>query len=147
MAKKPYKQSAYAEKLRDPRWQKLRLEVLQRDEFACTMCGDGASTLMVHHGYYIAGRDPWEYPLECFHTCCEACHHSADATREELKVAIGSMPLEAQWHVQLFLSELSGFGYGDVLCILLALTNPSALCKARDDAMEAARARRERETK
>jgi len=52
---------SYAEKLKDPRWQRKRLEVMKRADFACENCGDRESTLNVHHGYYEPGLDPWEY--------------------------------------------------------------------------------------
>ncbi len=39
----------YSEKLKDPRWQKKRLEIFQRDEFHCQQCGDGENTLCVHY--------------------------------------------------------------------------------------------------
>lgn len=42
---KKYSTSTYAEKLKDPRWQKLRLEVMNRNEFHCEICGSGESTL------------------------------------------------------------------------------------------------------
>lgn len=60
--------------MRDPRWQKLRLEVFNRDEWTCQLCGDGESTLNVHHLKYIQGKEPWEYPIENFMTLCESCH-------------------------------------------------------------------------
>lgn len=31
-------QMSYAEQLKDPRWQKKRLEILNRDEWKCTWC-------------------------------------------------------------------------------------------------------------
>jgi hypothetical protein len=65
---------AYLEKFKDPRWQKRRLEILERDGFACRACGDGASTLHVHHVMYRQGRDPWEYPACMLLTLCELCH-------------------------------------------------------------------------
>lgn len=64
----------YSAKLRDPRWQKLRLEVFERDEWACQKCFDTNSTLAVHHFRYISGREPWEYPLHLLTTLCENCH-------------------------------------------------------------------------
>lgn len=71
----PEKQMAtYSEKLRDPRWQKMRLEILQRDDWACQICFDTKSTLNVHHRYYEAGRDPWNYPEPALVTLCEDCH-------------------------------------------------------------------------
>jgi hypothetical protein len=69
MAKK-----SYSEKLKDPRWQKKRLEILQRDGFNCCICGDENSTLHVHHRYYINGRDPWDYDDNILTTLCDGCH-------------------------------------------------------------------------
>jgi hypothetical protein len=64
----------YAEKLKDPRWQRKRLEVMRRDQFACQICGESQMTLHVHHRYYIQGRMPWEYPNWSFKTLCANCH-------------------------------------------------------------------------
>lgn len=44
----------YIEKLRDPRWQKKRLQILERDGFACQSCYDTETTLHVHHCTYTA---------------------------------------------------------------------------------------------
>lgn len=76
MAKK-----TYAEKLKDPRWQKKRLEVLDDNEFTCQSCGDTQSTLHVHHKMYAKGKEPWEYQLDQYAVLCENCHeieHSKD---------------------------------------------------------------------
>jgi hypothetical protein len=65
---------SYYEKLRDPRWQKKRLEIMERDGFECTDCGSTTKPLNVHHGYYEKGKDPWEYPANSLTTLCEDCH-------------------------------------------------------------------------
>lgn len=65
----------YSEKLKDPRWQKLRLEVFERDEWRCQGCGDTESTLNVHHCYYEPQKEPWEYPLKTLTTLCDNCHN------------------------------------------------------------------------
>ena len=39
----------YVEKLKDPRWQRKRLEILQRDDWKCYWCKDDKTTLNVHH--------------------------------------------------------------------------------------------------
>jgi hypothetical protein len=75
--------TSYVEKLKDPRWQKKRLEVLQRDEWSCTMCGDKESTLHVHHNRYVKGRDPWEYPASELRTLCVSCHEEETDLRKE----------------------------------------------------------------
>jgi 5-methylcytosine-specific restriction endonuclease McrA len=64
----------YYEKLKDPRWQKKRLEILNRDGFKCTLCGEEQITLHVHHKVYEYGKNPWEYNNSVFTTLCETCH-------------------------------------------------------------------------
>lgn len=74
----------YSEKLKDPRWQKKRLEILKRDDFTCQWCGDKANTLHVHHLEYHKGRDPWNYDDDCLITLCVNCHEcEADDYRGE----------------------------------------------------------------
>lgn len=64
--------ATYSEKLRDPRWQKLRLEVMDRDGFTCLRCRSKTKTLNVHHLVYH--REPWDSPLAELETLCEECH-------------------------------------------------------------------------
>lgn len=66
--------SSYAEKLRDPRWQKKRLEVMHRADFACEECSDKENTLHVHHCLYVTGKEPWDYPISELRCLCERCH-------------------------------------------------------------------------
>lgn len=70
---KDYK-AEYAAKLRDPRWQKMRLEIMNRDGFRCQICFDTEKTLNVHHCKYKRGLQPWEYPPQSLVTLCEKCH-------------------------------------------------------------------------
>lgn len=65
----------YSEKLKDPRWQKKRLEILQRDNFTCQCCMDSNSTLNIHHIYYTKGKQPWDVDNESLLTLCEHCHY------------------------------------------------------------------------
>jgi hypothetical protein len=76
----------YFEKLKDPRWQRKRLEIMQRDDFKCLSCDDSTQTLNVHHAYYVTGRNPWDYPSWSLSTLCQDCHkdtHRKDDCREE----------------------------------------------------------------
>lgn len=68
------KRSAYMEKLRDPRWQKMRLEIMQRDDWECKRCKNREQTLNVHHRWYESGKEPWDYPADALVTLCEDCH-------------------------------------------------------------------------
>lgn len=87
----------YAEKLRDPRWQRRRLEVLERSGWQCCECGETSRELHVHHGYYEKGLDPWEYPDETLHALCKDCHTRMGAERVDLERAIGRLsPSECQ---------------------------------------------------
>jgi len=71
---------SYSEKLKDPRWQKKRLEILNRDNWCCQKCYDAENTLHVHHMRYIAGRDPWDYDSNLLVTLCAECHeHEKEA--------------------------------------------------------------------
>lgn len=76
---------SYLEKLRDPRWQKMRLEILQRDEWQCKNCGSGKITLHVHHRWYERGREPWDYPTSALVTLCETCHQFETDFRSSLE--------------------------------------------------------------
>jgi 5-methylcytosine-specific restriction endonuclease McrA len=64
----------YSEKLRDPRWQRKRLQIFERDQWACRCCRDTGTTLHCHHLKYIPNREPWDYPDKDFLTLCEPCH-------------------------------------------------------------------------
>lgn len=64
----------YSDKLKDPRWQKVRLKVLERDGWTCQECAATDKMLSVHHLYYNPQTDPWDYPLKAFRTLCADCH-------------------------------------------------------------------------
>lgn len=81
----------YAQQLRDPRWQRRRLEVMQEHKFTCEECGmndrelgELGVQLSVHHVYYLSGKNLWEYP-HCLLMClCIPCH----IERQEVEVDI-----------------------------------------------------------
>lgn len=64
----------YSNKLKHPKWQKKRLEILQRDQYTCQLCNDTETTLHVHHKSYSYGKEPWDYDNENLITYCELCH-------------------------------------------------------------------------
>lgn len=64
----------YKSKLKDPRWQKKRLEIFNRDKWMCRHCSCEDKTLHVHHKEYIKDLDPWEYDNKYLITLCEDCH-------------------------------------------------------------------------
>lgn len=70
----PKEYRSYGEKLKDPRWQRKRLEIMKRAGFCCQMCGDNQETLNVHHVNYTKGKEPWDYEDSNFRCYCESCH-------------------------------------------------------------------------
>jgi hypothetical protein len=78
----------YAEQLKSPKWQKKRLEILERDKFTCLACGDTEKQLHVHHGIYIKNKMAWEYDNVTLHTLCCVCHEEAGFWIDELKTQI-----------------------------------------------------------
>lgn len=71
---KPAGTASFWEAYKDPRWQKKRLEIMERDEWQCRDCLSAGSTLNVHHEYYRRDFQPWEYPDESLVTLCKPCH-------------------------------------------------------------------------
>jgi 5-methylcytosine-specific restriction endonuclease McrA len=63
----------HKEQLKDPRWQRKRLEIMGRDKFACRSCYDHESTLKVHHIEYN-GKYLWDAFDDDMITLCQDCH-------------------------------------------------------------------------
>lgn len=63
---------SYKEQLLDPKWQKKRLLILERDNWMCTDCFSKENTLHVHHLKYYEYL--WDTPNEELKTLCDKCH-------------------------------------------------------------------------
>ena len=74
----------YSEKLRDPRWQRVRIDVWRRAGCMCEACGNDKESLEVHHCYYEKGKEPWDYPHTCFLLLCESCHSEWHEEKQKL---------------------------------------------------------------
>lgn len=83
------KQTEFQRQLSDPRWQKKRLQILERDEWTCQTCGDTEATLTVHHKSYryIDGKfaDVWDYDDRHLITLCQECHSDEEEALSELQ--------------------------------------------------------------
>ncbi len=81
----------YKEQISHPKWQKKRLEILQRDNFTCIVCGSNDKELNVHHLYYKSDTMIWDYDDECYVSLCKNCHdnyHSQDKVFGLLRLEI-----------------------------------------------------------
>ena len=67
------KKEEYKLLLQTKEWKKKSKEVMTRDNFKCTKCGE-THNLNVHHTYYYPGKTPWEYTSNSLKTLCESCH-------------------------------------------------------------------------
>lgn len=85
------KKDAYNELLKDPRWQKRRLEIFERDNWTCQICGTKDKMLHVHHIAYIKNRKPWDYPDNLLITLCEECHKEDKKNRDSINTYIENM--------------------------------------------------------
>ncbi|WP_367871821.1 HNH endonuclease [Luteolibacter sp. Populi] len=115
--------SSYSEKLRDPRWQRMRLTVMGRDDFACRACRTTTATLNVHHSHYRKSAAPWDYAPEHLVTLCEPCHLVAEERRERILKATAEPAVQlAVLHLALLLagrSQAFAPGFRKVLEALL----------------------------
>lgn len=67
------KKEEYKLLLQTKEWRRKSKEVMTRDGFKCTKCGE-THNLNVHHTYYYPGKTPWEYTSNSLKTLCESCH-------------------------------------------------------------------------
>jgi hypothetical protein len=95
---------SYRDKLKDPRWQKKRLEVFSKANWKCQNQKCKRSDLQLHVHHLVYRRvEPWEYELNELEALCKHCHLKAHNflrgdnkfilgklyTREKIRVEIG----------------------------------------------------------
>lgn len=85
--------TAYSERLRDPRWQRKRFEILTRDKWTCRGCRDKDHNLQVHHKRYERGKMPWEYDNSLLLTLCETCHTRVTALTDKAAALLSDFNL------------------------------------------------------
>ena len=81
--------NTYAEKLKDPRWQKKRLEVMQSAGFRCEDCGDPGVQLHVHHCAYLPRVAPHEHGMDLLMCLCERCHAIRQSHEDAARIGLG----------------------------------------------------------
>lgn len=81
----------YKEQIKSPKWQKRRLEIMEKDNFTCQLCGDTETMLNVHHLAYHRDRNIWEYDDWELMTLCENCHKDEHSSLDDLTSYIESI--------------------------------------------------------
>jgi len=83
--------NGFYEQYRDPRWQKKRLKILDRDKFTCQSCGEQKEFLNIHHrSPYEKDLKVWEYENEELITFCESCHKQITEDIKQCRVLMMS---------------------------------------------------------
>ena len=121
----------YKEPLLDPRWQKKRLRILERDEWKCVLCGDEKTTLHIHHDIYK--NNAWEVDDEFLRTLCSHCHlleehykiYPTDSKIEIQKVSKRKSDLE--FFTVLYVYRLRDDGYRFIDIFTVNDSDPSYL--------------------
>ena len=83
--------SSYFEKFKDPRWQKKRLEILNRDGWECKICGEREAQLQVHRTKYH--KEPWDASDEDLETLCEICHENITKKLKDIRSALNTIDM------------------------------------------------------
>lgn len=78
----------YKDQIKHPKWQKRRLEIMEKDSFTCQICGDTTTTLNVHHLTYHKDRDIWDYEDWELITLCECCHENEHSRMHDIQERI-----------------------------------------------------------
>lgn len=81
----------YIEQIKDPRWQRKRLEAMQADRFTCQICFHSDKPLNVHHKRYIEGAKAWEYETNELITLCEDCHKKVHRDEKKTEIMINTL--------------------------------------------------------
>lgn len=97
--------TTYKERLLDPRWQRRRLDILSRSDFACEVCESTNKTLHVHHKRYRKGAMPWEYADHELQALCVDCHEEITHVRARLDEALAELDAGD-------IEEIAGFADG-----------------------------------
>lgn len=107
-------QMTYLVQLRHPKWQRKRLEVLQRDGWMCQRCCAEDKTLNVHHKRYIKGAMAWEYSDGDLTSLCEDCHELTHAEEHDFKAEASRLSARYGDIKELMLGFYSAAEFGDL---------------------------------
>ena len=88
----------YRQKLLDGRWQRKRLQILERDGFSCQQCRR-QDNVQIHHNWYLKNMEPWDYSGEQLITLCSVHHDEITEIQKKLKQLLSESGPELQKEV------------------------------------------------
>ena len=108
---------SYSYKRRE--WLKFRASCLKNVGNTCERCSAKGVILQIHHPNYVAGREPWEYPVEFCEVVCRRCHaeihgkikprggwvllySDLDANQPSDPISCENCELEITWHFTIY---------------------------------------------
>ncbi len=86
------KKLSFEEQIKDPSWQRKRLEILKRDEWMCQICFSDENQLQVHHKRYKKNTHYWDYDDSNFISLCCDCHSRVSSVGNDIKAALHFEP-------------------------------------------------------
>jgi hypothetical protein len=101
----------YSEKLKNPKWQRRRLEILEDRDWTCERCRSKEKTLNVHHSVYHKGFDPWEYSNDDLIVLCEDCHKTIHTLLQTVQKTI----CECAYYTQ----DIDNFDFHEMIVSIL----------------------------
>ena len=93
---------------------------MQANDFCCEVCGDGSTTLNVHHKEYFKGYEPWEYEIGQLSVLCELCHEATHNEFDILKLVCSYAKLDGpknRTELAFLLAGYMGIDYEGVLSL------------------------------
>lgn len=82
----------YAEKRKDPHWIAKSERLKEQAGRVCNDCKQvipKKRALDTHHCWYEFGKEPWDYPDDCFLVLCRKCHSRRQKVQNSAQVVLG----------------------------------------------------------
>lgn len=125
--------TSFLAKYRDPRWQRLRLEVMEEAGFQCQECYSETETLNVHHRLYRKGADPWEYDLDELVCLCQDCHRYIHELKKRIDLVLSR---ECTQGLEYFVGYLEASVYEGLEKDARILTTTNSMAKGVADCFD-----------
>lgn len=82
---------SYSDRLKNPRWTTKSARLKSEADYICNDCRHQfpEKKLNTHHCWYEYGKEPWDYPDDCFLVLCKDCHGVRQKVQNSALVVLG----------------------------------------------------------